>query len=153
MKWPIPAVEVTQMLIHKAVAELGLNVTASVPLKQAWDTKSNFLIHRLTDAEQVRLKGAIALFPSFPFEGLGQTNSLEYAIDVQNQTKTIKQRHYPISKAKDSRKVNAVTSSGALLQTGSTAHGPFHLQLGSEGYFLANCFKGKIKTIYSVHIF
>lgn len=61
--------------------------------------KPNIHCHDLSPVQRQRLNDAVAMLPSFEVEGLGKTSFLTHSIDT-SEARPIKQRHYPISPAK-----------------------------------------------------
>ncbi|KAH8284300.1 hypothetical protein KR044_010216, partial [Drosophila immigrans] len=57
-------------------------------------------MHILTKKQQIVLNEVISKLPSFEKEGLGRTHVIEHSIDV-GEAKPIKQRHWPVSPAKE----------------------------------------------------
>jgi len=57
-------------------------------------------MHLLTEDQKVKLGAVIKTFPSFEREGLGRTSLIEHSMIINTET-PVKQRHWPISPAKE----------------------------------------------------
>jgi len=57
-------------------------------------------MHLLTEDQKIKLGAVIKTFPSLEREGLGRTSLIEHSIIINTET-PVKQRHWPISPAKE----------------------------------------------------
>lgn len=82
--------------------------------------------HSLSDVDREQLNRVIALFPSSELEGLGKTPLLKHHINVQN-SRPIKQRHYPVSPAIERQmfeEVDRMISLGVVEESNSAWSSP-----------------------------
>lgn len=77
------------------IAPSVINELNYLPINPESDSKC----HTLSSNQRRQLEEVVRLLPSFEVEGLGKTSLLKHPIDT-NEARPVKQRHYPISPAK-----------------------------------------------------
>jgi len=75
-------------------------MTGDLDMNNTLKPETAYTPHQLTPEQHSKLQQVIDTYPSCLEKGLGKTNLEQHIIEVTNEDLPIKQRHYPISPAK-----------------------------------------------------